>query len=821
MSRRLIPVILPCGVVFLGAPLLADSYSSAVLSDSPLAYYRLGDTAPPDIAINSGSLGATLDGSHVNVAHRYQGALFESLSTSNHFSGTSRSVVPYHPALNPPASQSFTIEAWLKPTIEGQGNAQAPLFNRHSNGNRQGWVFFQRASAGGTDLGSGFGWNFRMYNENGGNTSINITSASTSGPVPGSYTVGTWSHVALVWDGATSTATLYVDGLQAAQQTGGYVANSDIPFGVGSYSANNAGDNPYTGEVDEVAFYPTALTQTQLNDHLDVAYAIDTSQSYAEVVAGDGATLHLRMDEHDSWRVPATNLGSLGAEGDGVHFPGVKHQIPGALASDPDPAMGHAAIDQASSDGGVPTVIPFKPELNTAVFSAEAWLKPDIAGVANAQSPIANRKSASPRTGWIIYQRSPTDGWNLRMYNGADTATSVNLTAGPYTVGQWQHFVVTFDGTTARMYLNGTLAGSQGLAGTYEPNSDPTIGLGLGGVINGTENPFTGGIDEFALYDTVLTPAQITAHHQAGVTASPATPYEDLVLADGAVEYLRLNEAAKPTATNLGTLGAAANAIPVNAPAAITGPVAPAFTGFDTGKTASDFDSTRTYADLLNPAGLNLTGAITLEAWIQPDPSQPNPSANIISHGGNDDFSGEVYLRIEGGNYEVGANGGKATFPIPDEDLTGDAWVHLAGTWSGGQWRLYRNGSEVATGADANGAVAVANANWSIGARGRWKYGTGFPLTPDGGATRIFAGGIADAAIYNSALSANRVESHFMAGIGSSPLIITRPGGVITLEWAGGILQQSDTLSGWADVIGAVSPYQPSDGDRHFYRLRY
>ena len=813
MTRHFFPIIIPCGVTLLGAPLFADSYSAAVLGDSPLAYYRLGDAAPPDIAINSGSLGAALHGSHVNVAHRYQGALFESVSTANHFGGSSRTVVPFHAALNPPASQSFTIEAWLKPTIEGLANAQAPLFNRHSSGNRQGWVFFQRASSTGTDLGSGFGWNFRMYNENGGNTSINITG--------GSYTIGAWSHVALVWDGSTSTATLYVDGLQVGQQTGGYVANADIPFGVGAYSANNAGDNPYTGEVDEVAFYPTALTQTQLNDHLDVAYAIDTSQSYAEVVAGDGATLHLRMDEHDSWRVPATNLGSLGAEGDGVHFPGMKHQIAGALASDPDPAAGHAAIDQASSDGGVPTIIPFQAELNTPVFSAEVWLKPDIAGVANAQSPIANRKSTSPRTGWIIYQRSPTDGWNLRMYNGVDTNTSVNLTAGPYTVGQWQHFVVTFDGTTARMYLNGALAGSQALSGTYEPNFDPTMALGLGGVINGTENPFTGGIDEFALYDAVLTSAQVTAHYQAGTTLSPATPYKDLVLADGAVEYLRLNEAAKPTATNLGTLGAAAHAIPVNAPAAIAGPTAPAFTGFDPGKTASDFDATRTYVELLNPAGLNFTGAITLEAWIHPDPSQPNFDANIISHGGNHDFSGEVFLRIENGNYEVGANGGKASFPVPAEDLTGTAWVHLAGTWSGGQWRLYRNGSEVATGADATGALTISNANWSIGARGRWKYGAGFPLTPDPGELRVFAGGIADAAIYNSALSASRVAAHFLAGIGNSPLVITRPGGVITLEWAGGILQQSDDLGVWADVIGAISPYQPSDGDRHFYRLRY
>ena len=169
----------------------------------------------------------------------------------------------------------------------------------------------------------------------------------------------------------------------------------------------------------------------------------------------------------------------------------------------------------------------------------------------------------------------------------------------------------------------------------------------------------------------------------------------------------------------------------------------------------------------------------------------------------------------------MGANGGKASFPVPAGDQGSTAWVHLAGTWSAGQWKLYRNGSEVAAGSDANGAVLVNNANWAVGARGRWKYGAGFPVNQDAGEARVFNGGITDAAIYNTALSADKVRTHFLAGIGTSPLVITRPADVTTLNWAGGILQQSDDMQSWVDVPAAVSPYAPADGDRHFYRLRY
>ncbi|MCW1884232.1 hypothetical protein OKA04_05780 [Luteolibacter flavescens] len=554
------------------------------------------------------------------------------------------------------------------------------------------------------------------------------------------------------------------------------------------------------------------------------------AQTYTEAVLSDSPLAYFPLGDEPpegAWRSTATNLGTLGATANGLHFPGLRHRIAGALASDTNVAAGYTAIDTGSIDGGVPTVIPFLPALNTQTFSVEAWLKPDVTGAGNAQSPLANRKADGGRTGWIVYQRAPEVGWNLRMYTGTGTGASIDFNGGPYTVGQWQHFVATFNGNTATIYINGVFAGSDTLASgeVYMPNSLATNPLGIGGVANGSENPFIGGIDEVALYDFALTAPEVQAHYQAATNPNPTTAYKDLVLADTPVAYYRLDEAAQTTVTNLGTLGTAADAVMANTPAVIDGPQPPKHGGFPADNAASLFNGTSTYVDVLNPTGLNFTGQITLEAWIQPS-TQTNFAANIIAHGLNDDVGAalpqeEVFFRIENGNYEVGSLGGKASFAVPAGDLTGTNWIHLAGTWSGGQWRLYRNGVEVATGADSTGAVLVNNANWGIGARGRWKRAQTFPSALVPGDTRLFNGGISDAAIYNTALSADRIKAHFMAGLGPQPLVISRPNGVITLDWGGGTLQQSDDLNNnWQDVL-VTPPYQPNDGPRHFYRLKF
>ncbi|MDB6064155.1 MAG: LamG domain protein jellyroll fold domain protein [Pedosphaera sp.] len=524
----------------------------------------------------------------------------------------------------------------------------------------------------------------------------------------------------------------------------------------------------------------------------------------------------------------ATNSGSLGSATDGTHFPGMTHRVPGAIVGDSDTAAGYTAIDRSSCDGCVPTRFDYNPSLNTSVFTVEAWLKPTIDGLANAQCPLYNRKEASPRTGWVFFQRPSTVnagsglGWNFRMYNGVDTSRSIDITGGSgYIIGNWYHVVATYDGSVGRLYVNGSLVASQSVVGSYAPNTD-TIQFCIGGFFDATENPFNGSIDEVALYTNVLSPTQILNHYQNGTNPSRTTPYPTLITSDHPVQYLRLNEPAYNFASNIGSLGTPANAVYVNLPTDQFGPQPPTDLGFESTNNAGYFNGFNTYIEMNNPAALNFSGQVTVEAWVLPSVAQ-NAEAYMVAHGGNDTFTAEDALRIEGNEYQILSYNGvnhKAAVTIPDGDLGGGNWIHLVGTYDGANWNLYRNGILVSTTPDATGILPVANANWAIGARGRWKNGPSFPAT---GEDRQFNGGIDEVAIYNHALSANRVSAHYSAGLGgNTPITISSSGATGTLTWSIGTLQEATAVTGPYIDVAATSPYTPPAGpSKKFYRLKF
>jgi len=180
---------------------------------------------------------------------------------------------------------------------------------------------------------------------------------------------------------------------------------------------------------------------------------------------------------------------------------------------------------------------------------------------------------------------------------------------------------------------------------------------------------------------------------------------------------------------------------PTSPSTAATGgsPAAPA------ARTALHFDGTNDGVSLGNPGPLQIAGTLTVEAWIRP--AVITGLQYIVAHGYVNDVKpfGEVVLRIAGGQYQFGtwnnAVNPVVQMAIPAGDT--NTWVHLAGTFDGGNWRLYRNGVQVASTVSSQGAYPV-NAAWAIGMSGKFH-------------DRKFAGAIDDVRIWNYALNPQQI----------------------------------------------------------------
>lgn len=232
-------------------------------------------------SVNSGSLGAAGNGTNTaGVVLNLPGPIVAGGSTAVGYSAGERTIVPFQLALNPVASSSFTIEFWARPTASD--NDDAAISNRYAETgmNRSGWTFFQRDAA--------TGWNFRMYNGNGSGLGWDLTG--------GTATLNAWSHVVATWNG--SVALLYVNGVLADSSndggaTGVYNPNTSVTSPDFSIGANFDGGSASTSSMDEVAFYASALTLTQIANHYNTA-ASPIAGAYSSLILSDGAVEYLQ-----------------------------------------------------------------------------------------------------------------------------------------------------------------------------------------------------------------------------------------------------------------------------------------------------------------------------------------------------------------------------------------------------------------------------------------------------------------------------------------------------------------------------------------------
>jgi hypothetical protein len=437
----------------------------------------------------------------------------------------------------------------------------------------------------------------------------------------------------------------------------------------------------------------------------------------------------------------ATNLGTLGTTGFGYYVGNFTRPVTGALVGSPDTA---ASFDGSSGHVGVP----YSPALGiNAPFTVEAWVNPAVVTANALTCVLACGEFAGNRSGWLIYQDGGS-GYRFRLYNQNGGTFSLDLLGGSTPVaGNWYHVVAVYNGTTATIYVNGV--GTSANPSGFVANTDAPLRIGIRSDVG---FPFNGSVDEVAIYTNALTSAEVLSHYQNGTSASPSTPYNQLVLAKNPLIYQRLNESVYtapdpstlPSATNSGSLGT--NADGLFQPGSVAGVAGPAFSGLGANNKAAKFNGVAGYVDCGTAPELNIIGPMSVIAWIRGNPAD----ARFQTVLGKGDSSWRMSLDGQG---RAGYAFGNSPDAIGTRNINDGQWHQMVGVNDGVNNYIYVDGVLNGTSA-ASGTVAGNAGSLFIG------------NVPDNLLSRDFAGSIDEVAVFTNSFTAAQVQQiYFSANV--------------------------------------------------------
>jgi hypothetical protein len=154
------------------------------------------------------------------------------------------------------------------------------------------------------------------------------------------------------------------------------------------------------------------------------------------------------------------------------------------------------------------------------------------------------------------------------------------------------------------------------------------------------------------------------------------------------------------------------------------------------------------YVNVAISTTLNLTAAMTLEAWINPTA----PSGSIID---------KMTAGAQDG-YRLALDGNKPSFTIDGHtvlssvDVPAGQWTHVAGSYDGATMAVYINGVQAGTLA-TTGAIPTNASPLRLGA--------------DSAGGSLFAGAIDEAKVYSRALTATEINNQYQAGLAKAGVV--------------------------------------------------
>lgn len=526
--------------------LAADAYETAVLSQTPVGYWRLNDnvTAPPAIlATNLGTLGTNGHGEYLLDMQLGASGALPAQSSSNtavhagDYEYGNRVRIPYRPTWN--TNDSFSVEFWAKP---GQTNylacpAASTLFTTNLSGTvRAGWLFYQGQIYGSNDNGSG--WIFRIYNQSSGGYSTNAVGMTLD--------TNKWYHIVGVYkaNNPGKGLLLYTNGVvvagspaSAGAQYENVKSNSfvfgrsnSIPLTFGARADGDSGFFDYLGDLDEAAFYPRVLTAAEILQHYQAGTNTAPATAYQTVVLGHTPAGYWRFNEKPG--PAATNLGSSATSAEYLYA-----STPGVAGPQAPTFTGFSTTNKAVAvSTNIPGSVRTAPlGINTNTVTMTAWIRP-----VGPQNPYAAifMQGYDYDPSYAGLSMGSNGGFQIGYtWNGDpltyDFPSTITVPDGQWsfvgvTLNSTQAVVFAHDGTTFQTNVNLVPHDPQGFNGLSHIGRDLWLESGY---IYGFQplTMFNGDIDEVAIFKRELTMGEVYSLYATGKGGVAPAIFRDVV----------------------------------------------------------------------------------------------------------------------------------------------------------------------------------------------------------------------------------------------------------------------------------------------------
>jgi hypothetical protein len=687
------------------------------LKNNLVAYYKFdegfGTTANNSGTAGSSHVGTIANATWTNIGKQGKAIIYNGTTSYTQLGTTDLDT--YFEALD-----NWSISTWVN--ISGWANEGAIFSNRYAD------TEILRIYTTGTTGQIG------LQSRDSGNSIINQTISG--------LTANTWYQITVsrTYNGTIDS---YLNGVlkssSADTRTGDFVSEAgshEYFVGRTVTSADWVTWKYFTGMIDEVKIYNTALTAAEIKQDYNKKSAIsfgslsDTSSLSGGSVASNSASAqYCTPGAQDSCLPPITQWNF--EEGSGTALNDTSGNTSAGTWSGTGNHWSAGKLGKAGLFNGSDDFVDLGTYTNlngATAFTISFWLYKEEDGNFPTYDGVFGIGTGAQRTPWI-YGNSGLQTLQAQFETTTGGIGDCNASTSTIPANSWSHISLRWTGTECQFFVNGIAIGTaDSTTGTVLADTDGTNYLGR---ILGYDY-WNGAIDNMKIYTYARTPSQIAWDYNQG---KPNVHYKFDECSGTTLNDSSGN--AKHATISIGVTGANASA----------GTCTTSGAWFDgaTGKFNSslDFDGTDDQASLAEPTGSYVFEQdFTAAIWAKTSGTSGTLFQKATSTGGTifglTNVGGNIYFSRYDGEFAPNA--------ISTSLINTNNWVHIVGTKKDSILTLYINGKvESVITDDITGGGSGTNFTTYIG---NSSAGTSF-----------FTGLLDDASIYNYALTPSQIKT--------------------------------------------------------------